>query len=675
MESVRTESTTKKHHHSMKKLYFNIPTLLGKFIGRSRDKQYWWHPTEEARKYYPAIKKELQNQLNNANLDTCGSSCHFDLFMIGLDELSAKPTIMFFGGTEKLREKMIEIVDESGILQQFPQYCTGHRAKQPSFGEIIQTAGDVESGDRAVELSSTRVYYDPFHEVRAIGMSIFVQQENGDWRRATAYRVFKDEQCFLMSVAHVFNASMSTDIDDISDDDSEFEYASDAGSGFGDDDQTTDIPSTRDDGSSASSEMLYIGDDTISKRQGSGKAALSKESEVFEQSNATSQSDRFQPLGYLYHPDVNEDWALISIDSETVLSELMNDHTAPTESYVGEIAKGTRGMVCIADQQTQGTFSESTPCIRLPGSSVFRDVYAIELNDAINWGDCGALCMDLGSRRSYGHIVASSENMRIVFVVPAVRVLELSRTTWKSSEYKNITQEMETKRLVEINDQAAILRKEADLRREEEERRISKLAHGDQPAALRRESREVSQKLTGKTNEEAFPVRTETTSSSSSPWIATFADESHSGPEAENSRVSTVTTTPEWSFKSLWKQKAKSTPEMQASVGTLVGNFNQESWWMATGKALEDFKSIQEVLIELLRDEHGDSTSILHYELFMIGKDPMSAKPTIMFFCEEANIRREAKNLVDKVGILKRLPGFRTGHARKRPGISNLVIP
>jgi hypothetical protein len=59
----------------------------------------------------------------------------------------------------------------------------------------------------------------------------------------------------------------------------------------------------------------------------------------------------------------------------------------------------------------------------------------------------------------------------------------------------------------------------------------------------------------------------------------------------------------------------------------------------------------------------------------MIGKDPMSAEPTIMFFCEQANIRRQAKNLVDNAGILKRLPGFRTGHARGRPGISNFVIP
>jgi hypothetical protein len=101
-------------------------------------------------------------------------------------------------------------------------------------------------------------------------------------------------------------------------------------------------------------------------------------------------------------------------------------------------------------------------------------------------------------------------------------------------------------------------------------------------------------------------VRTETTSSSS-PWSATFADESHSGPEAENSRVSTVTTTPKWSFKSLWKKKAKSTPEMQDSVGTLVGVFNQESWWMVTGKALEDFKSIQEELMELLNDKYGNS--------------------------------------------------------------------
>jgi hypothetical protein len=59
----------------------------------------------------------------------------------------------------------------------------------------------------------------------------------------------------------------------------------------------------------------------------------------------------------------------------------------------------------------------------------------------------------------------------------------------------------------------------------------------------------------------------------------------------------------------------------------------------------------------------------------MVGRDQVSAKPTIMFFCEDKEPRKRSKKIVNEGGLLRRLPGFRTGHRAKQPGIGLLVQP
>ncbi|KAF1842935.1 uncharacterized protein K460DRAFT_432368 [Cucurbitaria berberidis CBS 394.84] len=59
----------------------------------------------------------------------------------------------------------------------------------------------------------------------------------------------------------------------------------------------------------------------------------------------------------------------------------------------------------------------------------------------------------------------------------------------------------------------------------------------------------------------------------------------------------------------------------------------------------------------------------------MIGRSVDSAIPTIMFFCEEKEPRKKAKNAIEEGGFLERLPGFRLGHQAKQPDVGSLIQP
>jgi hypothetical protein len=433
MEGVRTESKLRKPFLLMRKSqpYPDVHACIGSFIGHFNERD-WWHATGKAREAFKTVEKELLDHLQAAFEDTYRSIVHFHLFMIGRALSSARPTIMFFCEEKEPRKKAKKVIDESGILKQLPGFRTGQQARQPNIGTLIQPATDGELGLRSIQPSlRADVYYHPFDDIQAIGMPVFVKHSNGRWRGATAYRVFKDDECFLMSVAHVCIESIPTNIDDLSDADSDFDFGSEAGSDTRDDNQTSTTFSATENLSSTSPDCCGSMDGT----EDSDKTALSDGMESFGYSIPSSQSNGFRRLGSLHASDVDADWALISIEDEIVLSGLINDDLAPTESYVGEVVKGAQSVVCIAGQakKTKGTFAESASYIRLPGSRIFQEVYTIVLDKAIDWGDCGAICMDSELSVSYGHIVASSGDKLTVFAVPASSVLQLSGTTWTMS--------------------------------------------------------------------------------------------------------------------------------------------------------------------------------------------------------------------------------------------------
>lgn len=120
-------------------------------------------------------------------------------------------------------------------------------------------------------------------------------------------------------------------------------------------------------------------------------------------------------------------------------------------------------------------------------------------------------------------------------------------------------------------------------------------------------------------------------------------------------------------------------PEASTCLGEPLGYINGKHWWHAVGKAKEDFAAIEADICKELSpafERKYASTTVCH--LYMIGrslKEPESARPVIMFFCDREEPRKQAKAALEHAGILKSLPGFQAGHQQEQPKIGTLVQP
>jgi hypothetical protein len=120
-------------------------------------------------------------------------------------------------------------------------------------------------------------------------------------------------------------------------------------------------------------------------------------------------------------------------------------------------------------------------------------------------------------------------------------------------------------------------------------------------------------------------------------------------------------------------------PEASTCLGEPLGCINGKHWWHAVGKAKNDFAAIEADIRKVLSpnfERNYASTTVCH--LYMIGRsldDPESARPTVMFFCDREEPRKQAKAALEHAGILKSLPGFQAGHQQEQPEIGTLVQP
>jgi hypothetical protein len=232
MDSVRTESEIRRPKF-LKRLtltqpYPDIHKCVGNLIGNYHDRD-WYCALGKAREDFKVVEQELVDQLHSAFKDKYCSTVHFQLFMIGRGRSSAKPTIMFFCEEKDMRKKAKRVIDNGGLLDKLPGFRTGHQAKQPNIGSLIQpaTQDELASGSER-RVAQTAVYYDPSCRIRALGMPIFVKHNDDTWRRATAYMIYKDDQLLLMSVSHIFTPSFPPITNTAEDDDSDHDLGSDA---------------------------------------------------------------------------------------------------------------------------------------------------------------------------------------------------------------------------------------------------------------------------------------------------------------------------------------------------------------------------------------------------------------------------------------------------------------
>jgi hypothetical protein len=379
--------------------------------------------------------------------------------MIGRTADSAIPTIVFFCEEKEPRKMAKKTVDEGGLLARLPRFRTGHYAKQPSVGRLIQPASADEAAREPYKPGSIpEVYFDPSHPIETIGMPIFVKQSGDVLRRATGNAVFNGSKWMIMSVAHVFVDRGSTVQDDPLDGgDDEYDF----GSGTeleGDenfeatsrasvsqlDETSGDEAESTSHGSDSSTDIHEAPSTTypLSQRLPSRTEIYNwllstgyrrKGSDVLGQS-LVPISDELERLGYLSKLSTDRDWSLVEVENpefEAMLSMCTTqpgtsqDHTRRQEwgDTMSIIVRTPHGIV-------SGSLSNISIHMRLPDSTKFREVFELSLDLPLDCGDCGSVVLDAVTAQPCGHVIASSETKTVAYIMPADHISTEAGTNW-----------------------------------------------------------------------------------------------------------------------------------------------------------------------------------------------------------------------------------------------------
>lgn len=431
-----------------------IGTRVGHFHARD-----WWHATGTARAQFKAVELDILNQLQTGFTDCYYSIVHFHLYMIGRCTESAIPTIMFFCEDKEPRKKAKKIIDEGGLLARLPGFRTGHQTRRPDVGTLVQPAVEDSIVPKTADTPHLAVFYDKFQPVRSNGMSIFVHHSHDTYRRATAYAVSKEGTCFLMTVSHVFSnepAEMSATRE--GDGDSDYDLGSDTDIDDEDHEQmeimsrasasshgiVSDYSPLSTFSDTGSSEILSYMDATDIDHEGAKPAPstppppTTTANDRFDVENsglAENVPNRLSILGIMLESSNDQDWALITITNNLILQTLKWELEC-REHYPAAIHTTTGKIVLRTAHRQSGITGYMSPDItymRLPRSLSFQALYEVILDSALDQGDCGALAFSEQSRTLYGHIVASSENRLIAFIMPAYSFWTKSQVCWSVS--------------------------------------------------------------------------------------------------------------------------------------------------------------------------------------------------------------------------------------------------
>ncbi|KAK4221172.1 hypothetical protein QBC38DRAFT_505122 [Podospora fimiseda] len=127
------------------------------------------------------------------------------------------------------------------------------------------------------------------------------------------------------------------------------------------------------------------------------------------------------------------------------------------------------------------------------------------------------------------------------------------------------------------------------------------------------------------------------------------------------------------SFKQRSDRQETAWPDPERSVGRFVKRFGKVSCWEATGPARDAFNEIAPDIKEYLDRCVEPISAWVTWSVFMFGKSPKTANPTIVFCCEVATHRKEVKNIIIESGLLDGYQGLKTAHMPQAPDFQHLV--
>jgi 1,4-alpha-glucan branching enzyme len=416
--------------------YTGARSCLGKRIGCFNQKT-WWHAAGRALDDYEKAEKDIQEHLNTVFHGIFSSSVYFCPFMIGRCEDTARPKIVFFCAVKEPRILAQRVIDSSGLMRRLPGYRTKHAAKQPGIGVLCQPGieNDQDSGHSSVA-PATDVYYNSSDDITAIAMPIFVKHSNGIVRKATANAVFDGEECFLLSVSHVFyDSTLGTHVK--RDGDNAYSSGSDKESVS----SSEDAPYDQFDYQSSEKTIPWSSDQSVTDESYNLRdevATLRLEEESIDDPPLiippVPPFESLKLLGSMMiaRSSVDQDWALIRMTDGDVAAGIRKDALDNRSSKVG-VSQSWNGQVDVLTSHgpLRGSLSKHQTHMRLPNSATFQTVYHIGLNTPLQWGDCGAGAFDNAQEKKlYGHVVASSDTGRVVYIIPAHQIFVAASVRW-----------------------------------------------------------------------------------------------------------------------------------------------------------------------------------------------------------------------------------------------------
>lgn len=111
----------------------------------------------------------------------------------------------------------------------------------------------------------------------------------------------------------------------------------------------------------------------------------------------------------------------------------------------------------------------------------------------------------------------------------------------------------------------------------------------------------------------------------------------------------------------------------EESIGRYIGKVKWDHIWEATGPARDVFNKVAPNIKSYLEDSVEPISSRVTWSMYMIGRAPGLASPSIIFCCEILEHRRDVRNTIKDSGILNDYPGIKTGHLPRPPDFDQLV--
>ncbi|KUL89029.1 hypothetical protein ZTR_06026 [Talaromyces verruculosus] len=111
----------------------------------------------------------------------------------------------------------------------------------------------------------------------------------------------------------------------------------------------------------------------------------------------------------------------------------------------------------------------------------------------------------------------------------------------------------------------------------------------------------------------------------------------------------------------------------EASIGEFCRTMGRSQCWHAQGPARDLFIRLADEVKTYLDRNCEPPSRELHWSLYMIGRTKSTARPVLMFICEERNSREIARKTIKESGILQRYPGVDTADCSHPPDFGQLV--